>query len=387
MPGMSSGRDASIKHPAGWRRTALRAVLLCLALSLSSAAGPARAKNAEELKEAINASRQEAQAKKEELSRLSGRERKLHGSLSGLEDDIESLTKSVRSEQKKLEAIRGEEQRVKDDYFALKKEQEATRASLEKLLNCIWPLRMQGLAATLRGLGDWSSLDRKFTWLAAVYGQIDRDMRRMADQARRLSTNLAEQERLRLESEDRLDAVNAVKDTLLAKKLALLAEIKKVRSLKLSAEDELDSVLSTIHSLNYQLKSLVDRRISALKGYLPWPAKGEVVSTFSLGAKPPRHGLGVKLPEGAPVRSVFWGKVVHNNVLRGFGNVVIIYHGDDYYSLYAYLSESRVRMGQEVEKDEVIGRAGYYPEAHADGLYFELRFHQKPINPSKWLSK
>jgi septal ring factor EnvC (AmiA/AmiB activator) len=361
-------------------------VLFCLALSLS-AAGPARAQKAEDLKAAINASRQEAQSKKEKLSRLTHRERKLHGSLSGLEDEIKSLTKRVSSEEKKLQAIREEEQRVKDDYFALKKEQQAARERLDKLLNCIWPLRLQGLTSKLRGLSDWSGLDRRFTWLAAVYRQIDQDMRRMADQSRRLSINLAEQERLRLETQDRLDDVNAVKDKLLATKLALLAEIKKTRSLKLSAEEELDSVLSTIHTLNYQLKSLVNRRIGELKGYLPWPAKGEVVSGFNLRAKPPRHGLGLKLQKNAPVQSVFWGKVVHNNVLRGFGNVVIIYHGDDYYSLYAYLAESSVRMGQEVEKDEVIGRAGYYPKAHAYGLYFELRFHRKPINPSKWLSR
>jgi septal ring factor EnvC (AmiA/AmiB activator) len=38
-----------------------------------------------------------------------------------------------------------------------------------------------------------------------------------------------------------------------------------------------------------------------------------------------------------------------------------------------------------VEKDEPIGHAGYYPEAHGNGLYFELRFRQKPINPQLWL--
>jgi len=85
------------------------------------------------------------------------------------------------------------------------------------------------------------------------------------------------------------------------------------------------------------------------------------------------------------VRSVFWGKVVHNDVLRGLGKVVILFHGGDYYTLYAYLSDTSVQTGQDVEKDEVIGHVGYYPEAHGNGLYFELRFHQKPINPLLWL--
>ena len=82
------------------------------------------------------------------------------------------------------------------------------------------------------------------------------------------------------------------------------------------------------------------------------------------------------------MQSIFWGKVVHNDTLRGFGHVVIVYHGFDYYSLYAYLSETYVRNGQEVEKDEPLGVVGYYPKADGPGLYFELRFHQKPINPN-----
>jgi len=85
------------------------------------------------------------------------------------------------------------------------------------------------------------------------------------------------------------------------------------------------------------------------------------------------------------VRSVFWGKVVHNDVLRGLGKVVILYHSGDYNSLYAYLSDVNVETGQDVEKDEPLGHAGYYPEAHGNGLYFELRFRQKPINPQLWL--
>ncbi len=366
------------------RSAALLAGLLLLLLVLAPA--KAMGEKAEELREAIGDSQKQAEQKKQELTRLTRKERKLYGSLASMEDDIEALQEKLRAQRSRLEDIRKEEAWVQDSYFALKKDQDKTMTQLKKLLQSIWPLHLQGVAAKLRGAGEWSSLDRRFTWLAAIYNKAEEDMRRMGKQARLLSMSLAEQERLRRQTEAKIADIDATADALLSKKLAMLSEIKKIRSLKMSKEEELSAILSAIHDLNYQLKSLINRRFSAHKGYLAWPARGKVVTTYSPGAKPPRRGLGLELPKDAPVRSVFWGKVVHNNVLRGFGKVVIIYHGEDYYSLYSFLGESRVRMGQEVEKDETIGLAGYYPKAHAYGLYFELRFHQKAINPSVWLS-
>lgn len=371
------------RPPAPW----LAALLCLLGFALLAPAHRAQAEKAEELRQAIGAKEEKAQQKKRELSRLTRKERKLYGSLAELEDEIEAMKKKLDAQQQKLDSIKKEEARVQEDYFQLKKEQDKTRERLTVLMQSLWPLHLKSLNAKLQGLSNWGSLNRRFSWLSTLYSRARDEMRRMAEQASRLSANLAEQDRLRRETEDQIASIEQTKDELLAKKLSMLSRIKKVRSLKLSKEEEVDSILSAIHDLNYQLKNLINRRISAHKGYLPWPAKGPVVASFNPHSTPPRRGLGMKLPEKTPVRSVFWGKVVHNDVLRGFGQVVILYHGQDYYSLYAYLADSRVRMGQEVEKDEIIGRAGFYPKADASGLYFELRFHQKPINPSVWLSQ
>ena len=81
------------------------------------------------------------------------------------------------------------------------------------------------------------------------------------------------------------------------------------------------------------------------------------------------------------------GKVVHNDVLRGFGTVLILQHGDDYYSLYAFLGNSPLQVGQDVAGRQQLGTVGYYPAIRGPGLYFELRFKQKAINPEQWLSR
>jgi septal ring factor EnvC (AmiA/AmiB activator) len=95
--------------------------------------------------------------------------------------------------------------------------------------------------------------------------------------------------------------------------------------------------------------------------------------------------LSLALNKDDSVRAVSWGKVVYDDQLRGFGRVIIVFHGKDYYSLYAFLSQSRVKVGQKIEKGEIIGQCGYYPRIKGTGLYFELRFRQKAINPLLWL--
>jgi septal ring factor EnvC (AmiA/AmiB activator) len=129
------------------------------------------------------------------------------------------------------------------------------------------------------------------------------------------------------------------------------------------------------------------RKFGVQQGELLWPAQGKVVVSYG-GAEEGRfaNGLGFSLAQGAGVRSVSWGEVVYNDMLRGFGHVVIVYHGQDYYSLYAFLSHISVRSGQKVEKGESLGQAGYFPAAQGPGLYFELRRKQLPIDPRSWLA-
>jgi len=109
------------------------------------------------------------------------------------------------------------------------------------------------------------------------------------------------------------------------------------------------------------------------------------VRRYAPDAKPPVRGLGLSVGQGDPVRAVAYGRVVHNDTMRGFGRVVILMHGQAYYTLYAFLADSPLRLGQEVGGGQQVGTAGFYPDANGPGVYFELRFHQKAINPDAWL--
>jgi septal ring factor EnvC (AmiA/AmiB activator) len=357
--------------------------LLLLLLALSSAALPAA--QAQDMRKALEQTKEEAAQRQDTLKELEEREQAMHRDLRRVEAQINELQRSVRKQEAELDTLRDREVELRAEYFRLEARRDAIGKELVRLVQGIWPIHMRNMRNRFSGLTSWEDADRRFQWLAAVYRQVLGVMKEAAAAALQRADNLRRQQALSQEASKRLEAVNKDKDELLRQRLKLRSGLRSVQGEKQSLEAELRSILATIKELNYQLKSQKTKRFSESKGFLPWPAKGELAKKFAPSADPPFRGIGLRTESGVQVRSAFWGKVVHNDILRGFGRVVIIYHGNDYYSLYAYLGESPVTVGQEVEKDEPIGSAGFYPDVQGPGLYFELRFGQKPINPIVWL--
>lgn len=325
----------------------------------------------------------ESEKKVRALTRQAGR---ISTRLTDIEHDVKMLKRKIHSQETMLREIRENEQNARKDHFALEREKQRIALELSGLMKALWPVHLQNVRAKFQGVESWAMFDRRFNWLADIYTATNEKMVEAKLNSERIAKNLEKQRMLEKEAELQLVRINKNKDRLLGNKYSLRKNLKKIRKKRQNIESELTEILSTIEDLKYQLQSQKTKRFSLYKRTLPWPVKGRLVSGYNPGANPPIRGLVIDAQNGATVQSVFWGKVVHNDTLRGFGHVVIIYHGFDYYSLYAYLSATHVRNGQEVEKNEPLGVVGYYPKVDGPGLYFELRFHQKPINPKLWLT-
>lgn len=132
-------------------------------------------------------------------------------------------------------------------------------------------------------------------------------------------------------------------------------------------------------------------RAAALRGNLHWPVQGDVIARFGAPRKteagvnaPTWKGIFIRAPVGADVRAVAAGRVVFADWLRGFGNLIIVDHGDGLLSVYGN-NESLLRsVGERVEVDAVIAAVGNTGGNVDAGLYFELRFAGRPIDPLKW---
>jgi septal ring factor EnvC (AmiA/AmiB activator) len=127
-----------------------------------------------------------------------------------------------------------------------------------------------------------------------------------------------------------------------------------------------------------------------LQGKLALPVKGDVSNKF--GATRPDStvvwkGLFIKTPAGQPVRVVAAGRVVFADWLRGFGNLLIVDHGNAYMSLYGNNETLYKQVGDELHGGDIIATVGNSGGNADSGLYFELRHESKPLDPLKWLAK
>lgn len=127
----------------------------------------------------------------------------------------------------------------------------------------------------------------------------------------------------------------------------------------------------------------VDRQIS--RGRWVWPIKGPVATTYA--PKLGRKGISITSHEGMGVRAAHAGRVAYaGDGIRGYGNLVIIKHNNEYLSAYANNRKLFVKEGQAVLAGQVIAEVGRNNSAHYS-LHFEIRRKGKPVNPLKYLAK
>lgn len=136
-----------------------------------------------------------------------------------------------------------------------------------------------------------------------------------------------------------------------------------------------------------------DSGFSSLKGRLPWPVNGTVVIPYGTQVDPVfnlpvfRSGIHIKTSPNTNVKAVHEGKVVFADDFKGYGQLVIISHGDGYYTLYGNLSRIFLKNGAIIKENTVIGEVGESNTIGANGLYFEIRYRGKPLDPQQWLRK
>ncbi len=129
------------------------------------------------------------------------------------------------------------------------------------------------------------------------------------------------------------------------------------------------------------------------KGKLPAPSAGPIAVGFGKVVNPKfntvtvQNGIDIAAPAGAPVRAVAPGRVVHAGWFKGYGNLVIVDHGDGYHTLVAHLASMTTAMGEEVDLGAALGTVGDSGSLKGPYLYFEIREKGRPVDPRPWLAR
>ena len=131
--------------------------------------------------------------------------------------------------------------------------------------------------------------------------------------------------------------------------------------------------------------------IHSVQGALAWPVEGKVVEQFGKQRNPKfstvtmNNGLKIEAAPGTQVRSVFGGTVLFSQWFKGYGNLIILDHGNRVFSLYGNVKAPGVAVGDRIGTGQTIAGVGESEDAQSGYLYFEIRNDNRPEDPQKWL--
>lgn len=187
------------------------------------------------------------------------------------------------------------------------------------------------------------------------------------------------------------------------KRSKLLADIRKKKSLTLASIDSLKQAAKALNrkvkamflkfrkSEKTERKKLPSGKFFALKGLLNMPVQGKVTSFYGkyknaeFNVMNFRSGIDIKAKRGSPIKTVYAGRVLFSSWFKGYGNMIIIDHGNHFCTLYAHVEEVLKKQGDRVKTGETIATVGDTGSMTGPGLHFEVRHHGKSIDPMKWL--
>ena len=138
---------------------------------------------------------------------------------------------------------------------------------------------------------------------------------------------------------------------------------------------------------------LEDSAFTRIKGHLPWPVTGKLAIRYGSQMDPLfnlpvfRSGIHIRTAAGSPVTAVSGGKVVYAADFKGYGQLVVLNHSGGYHTLYGNLAKIFLANGAIIKENEVIGEVGESTALGTTGLYFEIRYKGKPLDPQQWLRK
>ena len=347
--------------------------------------------------------RKAAEAREKETSILAELDR-VEQRLADKQREIARLETRIRKAQADVTGLRGEVQ-------GLERMRAGQEQALARRLQAMYKVHVQGGALPLLFSGDdpvaRAVAVRHLARLAALDARLIEEYRgtsdRLDDRRRREETR--QRELADLKSEAQREQAEVDRDA--AKRRGLLARVRDERAYHERMVGELSEATRKLEAFIRDLQAK-QRRIAkapppkpgveppgtsfaSLRGRLPWPTDGKITAAFGaqvhprFGTRTFRNGVDIEAGEGRDVTAVFGGHVVYTGWFKGYGNLIILDHDQEYYTLYAHVADILVKEGDDVRQGQRIGTVGDTGSLEGPRLYFEVRFQGKPQDPEQWL--
>lgn len=352
----------------------------------------------------------EIEALQQELKKVQGTRSSLQKDLQKSETEIGDLEKKANKIKKELEQEQQELEKLNDERSSLEQQRRQQQHHIAEQIRAAYKLGEQSEIKVMLNQESPDQLSRIMKYHSYFMNAHNAKMQNFMDTIARIDALMPEIEKKTLE---------------LGQKQAQLAEQRKVLtdSHKTRAQ-ALAKVNAQVKNKNQELQQLaqdrsrlqtllttVTRRVAATnaanspayvplpqggekfsqrKGRLPWPTQGSMAHRFGsarIAGQMNWNGAFITAPMGNPVIAVHHGRIVFADYFGGHGLLVIVDHGEGYLSLYAHNQSLLKKAGEVVKAGDPIASIGNSGGQATTGVYFEIRRQGKPIDPGQWLAR
>ncbi len=276
-----------------------------------------------------------------------------------------------------------------------------TRAAMTRRVVALYKM---GEVGPLRVLFSSGSLQELFSRASTLRKLLDHDAdlvaryRRDHEAVEEARSNAEEGVRLRDLAAAELETRRSEHQNERATKTGLLARVREDRTLERSVLVELEraaraleeKLVSLGESSRLDVATLDAMDFAAQKGKLPKPVRGRVQTSFGrvvddeYGTETFNKGIEFGVDHGDSVRAVAFGEVRFAGWFRGYGKIVILDHGGQFFTVSGHLADLFVEVGQTVDRGDTIATAGDTGSLSGPSFYFEVRQGGEPLDPVGW---
>jgi septal ring factor EnvC (AmiA/AmiB activator) len=365
--------------------------------------GPTAEEIAEEIEnreEELKRIRADLREKRQQASELAGREQDLQAELERINAEIGVNRELLEKLAEKQEVLLQDLDFAQHDLAMAEESLASATQMLEKRLRAIYKFGRGEAMEVILLSKTFADLAKRIYYLSVI---TDHDLELMTVYSERVETRRVLMDHI-ASKKSRIDAVGAEVETetrnLELKKEerdGLVARLKEKRYYYENLTDRLEEASRDLENLIGNLEAsreeveFAGTSFETRKGSLMWPCDGEVISNFGVETHPRfgtiirNNGIDIKTLPGTKIRAVANGVVSFAGALSGFGNCIVVSHGEGFYSLYGHLESMIAEKGYNVAEGLAIGVVGETSTPEGAVLHFEIRHGKKPLDPAVWL--
>lgn len=337
--------------------------------------------------------KKEISVTREREKEIRGKESSILGNLNSLETELYKKTKELRQMEGQLAQIRERLRQTGGQIAMLNNGLERTRGELFSRLTALYKMGRtppETILLTSQSFPDLLKIDKYFRVILHSDARLVETYQYQVALKERYQDELTRDQRQWERDISEVEKKKAEIQDIRKEKQALLRSIQNQKVVYQKLIKELEERAKNLQALVQKLereRSLLSygkAKPENFKGRLTPPVHGKVISLFKERGQ---NGIEIQAEMGTEIRAVLPGKVLYADWFKGFGNIVIIDHGEHVFTVSGYCSQLLKKAGEGVAQGEAIGLVGSAGALKGPSLYFEIRHQGKAQDPMDWISQ